>query len=363
MPLPAEMIAIVTTGQGGLDKLERRVVPTPLPKPGEVLVQVLAAGVNNTDINTRLGWYAEAVEATTEQLARDGQPVQADGGWNSGTPFPLIQGTDCCGRVVAGDSPLIGRRVLIRPCMRGPQGFDSTETRWLAADFDGAFAQFVAVPASEIFALDSDWSDVELASIPCAYGTAENMVSRAHVGEADRVLVPGASGGVGSAVVQLAKRRGAHVTAVCGPSKADRVRALGADEVLSGRFGRPGGDGLAARLAGSVDVVVDNVGGDAFPTLIGALRRGGRYVTSGAIGGPRVTLDLRTLYLRDLTILGSTAWDEPTFPHLIEYIERGEISPVIAGTYPLEQIAQAQTEFLEKQHVGKFVLVPPPLLD
>ncbi len=361
MPIPATMIAIVTTGQGGLDKLERQVVPTPTPGPDEVLVQVLAAGVNNTEVNTRLGWYSTAVDADTERLAAEGQEFQADGGWNEQTPFPFIQGTDCCGRVVAGDDALRGKRVLVRPCQRGPDGFASWQTSWMASDFDGAFAQFVAVRAAEVFPIDSDWTDVELASIPCAYGTAEAMIGRARVSEGDRVLVPGASGGVGSAVVQLAKRRGAHVTALCGAAKADRLRDVGADDVLSGRVGQPGWDALADRLRDSFDVVIDNVGGDAFPAMVDALERGGRYVTSGAIAGPDAALDLRSLYLRDLTLIGTTAWDEETFPNLIGYIERGEIKPLIAGTFGLEQIAEAQTQFLEKEHVGKYVLVPPPL--
>jgi len=365
MTIPSTMLAVVTTGNGGLDKLQLQTVPTPRPAPGEVLVQVLAAGVNNTEINTRLGWYSKTVDADTDGLAAEQQAEathKADGGWSEPTPFPLIQGTDVCGRVVAageGVTRPLGERVLLRPCMRGDDGFGSMETRWMGTDFAGGFAQFVAVPAGEAFAVDCDWTDVQLASIPCAYGTAENMVGRANVGPGDHVLVPGASGGVGSAVVQLCKRRGATVTALCGPAKADRVAALGADRVLGTRFGAPGWAEAVAELTHTVDVVVDNVGGDAFPDLINTLERGGRYVTSGAIAGPIVALDLRTLYLRDLTLIGSTAWDERVLPDLVGYIERGELRPVIAGTFPLERIGEAQTEFLTKQHVGKFVLTVP----
>ena len=176
------MKAVVTTGNGSYDKLEYRDVPIPQPGPGEVLIQVLAAGVNNTEINTRLGWYSASVSTSTEdsaELVKQQTTIVGDGGWNESTPFPLIQGTDCCGRVVAEvdglDSGLIDKRVLVRACMR-PHGFESLENIWMASDFDGAFAQYVKVPASEVFPVDCDWSDVELASIPCAYGTAENMV-------------------------------------------------------------------------------------------------------------------------------------------------------------------------------------------
>ena len=168
------------------------------------------------------------------------------------------------------------------------------------------------------------------------------------------MLVTGASGGVGSAAVQLAKRRGALVTAIASRAKMEQVRSIGADRVID----------RAADIAASLgeklmDLVVDNVAGPAFPVLLRVLRRGGRYVSSGAIGGPLVELDMRNFYLRDLTLIGCTAWDEPVFPNLMGYIERGEIRPLVAKTFPLERIADAQREFLEKKHVGNFVLIPP----
>ena len=122
------------------------------------------------------------------------------------------------------------------------------------------------------------------------------------------------------------------------PRSADLVPALGAQ---------------------SVDVAVDNVAGPGFGAVLEVLRRGGRYASSGAIAGPLVDLDMRTFYLKDITLIGCTAWDEPVFPNLISYIERGEIRPLVAATYPLEDIATAQQEFLKKEHVGKFVLIPP----
>ncbi len=192
------MEAVVTTGTGGYDRLALRSAPIPIPGPGEVLLRVLAAGVNNTEINTRLGWYSASVtDGTAETGAHEARP---DGGWNARTPFPLIQGTDCCGEVVetgpGGDASLIGRRVLVRPCMRA-HGFERPETVWMGSDFDGVFAQFVKVPQSEVFAVDCDWSDAELASIPCAYGTAENMLARAGVGPGARLLVPGPRAALG----------------------------------------------------------------------------------------------------------------------------------------------------------------------
>jgi NADPH:quinone reductase-like Zn-dependent oxidoreductase len=354
------MKAVVTTGNGGYDKLEYRDVPVPTIGSGEVLLQVLAAGVNNTEINTRLGWYSASVTDSTETTAEieEKQATQkADGGWNEATPFPFIQGTDCCGRVVAvapgEDEKLVGMRALIRPCMRVTD-FSSMENIWMASDFDGAFAQFVKVPAGEVFPVKCDWSDAELGTIPCAYGTAENMIHRAGVKKGDHVLVAGASGGVGSAAVQLAMRRGAAVIAIAGKAKMDRVRSLGVDKVIAR------GDDIVACLGEkSVDFVVDNVGGPTFPQMLKVLKRGGKFVSSGAIGGPIVSLDMRDFYLKDLTLIGCTAWDEPVFPNLISYIEKNEIKPLLDKTFPLEQIADAQREFMEKKHFGKFVLIPP----
>jgi len=355
----ATMKAVVTTGNGGYDRLVYRDVPLPQPRAGEVLLQVLAAGVNNTEINTRLGWYSKTVTTDTGSAAaaEEQQAVQkADGGWSAATPFPFIQGTDCCGRVVAVGPGVyagrIGERVLVRACMR-PAGFGSMENVWMGSDFDGAFAQFVRVPAAEAFDVNCDWSDAELGSIPCAYGTAENMLHRAYVAAGEHVLIAGASGGVGSAAVQLAKRRGAIVTAIAAASKAAEVRSFGADRVLDRNE-----DVTAALGEKSVDVVIDNVAGPAFAGMLNVLRRGGRYASSGAIGGPLVTLDMRTFYLQDLTLIGCTAWDEPVFPNLVGYIERGEIRPLVAGTFPLQCIADAQRKFLEKKHAGKFVLIP-----
>jgi NADPH:quinone reductase-like Zn-dependent oxidoreductase len=302
-----------------------------------VLIKVLAAGVNNTEINTRLGWYS-------------------GGGWHIPTPFPFIQGTDCCGIVTqtfeTSDAALVGKRVLVRPCMR-PDGFSSMLNIWMGSDFDGAFAQYVKVPAHEVFPIDSSWTDAELGSIPCSYGSAENMVQRSRVTSGEHVLVAGASGGVGSAVVQLAKVRGATVTAIVGKSKMDEVLRVGADFVVD-----RDSDIVSELGEERFDVVIDNVGGPHFAGELNTLKRGGRYASSGAIGGPLVNLDLRTMYLKDLTLIGCTAWDEPVFPQLVSYIESNRIKPLVAKTFPLADIAHAQQEFLEKKHVGKFVLIP-----
>jgi NADPH:quinone reductase-like Zn-dependent oxidoreductase len=349
------MQAMLTTGQGGYEQLVYCAMPLPQLQAGELLLQVLAAGINNTDINTRLGWYGAAA-ASAAGAAAEAASAAAPLGWNGATPFPLIQGADCCARVVAlapdVQGVLMGARVLVRSCMR-VAGFENPATRWLGTDFDGAFAQYLKAPATEVFAVHSDWSDVELASLPCAWGTAENMLHRAAVGAGEQVWVTGASGGVGSAAVQLARRRGAQVTAITSRDKRDAVAALGAERVLCREDGAAAYAGLPAP-----DVVVDNVGGTGFGSLLQALRRGGRYVSSGAIAGAEVTLDMRDFYLKDLTLIGCTAWDAPVFPNLIGYVERHEIRPVVAASFALQDMARAQQMFLDKRHTGNIVLVP-----
>ena len=359
--VPARMTAVQLTGHGGLDALRyREDVPTPTPGAGEVLIKVAAAGVNNTDINTRIGWYSKKVTEATDTGGADGfKEVDDDDATWSGAPmaFPRIQGADCCGQIVAVgegvDAARIGERVIVRNMLRSYVEYRPFECWTFGSECDGAFAQYAKAPSGEVYAVNCDWTDAELASVPCAWSTAENTLHRASVG-AERVLVTGASGGVGSAAVQLAKRRGAHVIAVAGASKADAVRAIGADEVVDRNA-----DFAAAIGRDAVDVVVDLVAGDAWPSLLDVLKRGGRYATAGAIAGPIVELDVRTLYLKDLSLLGCTFQDDVVYENLVSYIERGEVRPMVAKTFPLRDIGRAQEEFLAKKFTGKLVLIPP----
>ena len=356
--LPPTMNAVLLRGHGGYDQLDVRAdVAVPKPAGGEVLLRVLAAGVNNTDINTRIGWYSRSVTSDTAAATESRGIDASDGGWTgSSFVFPRIQGTDVCGRIVAVgdgvDPRCIGRRVLVDPVLRPADGSLAT-TGFLGADRDGGFAGFVAVPAANAHAIDSVLTDAELASFPCACSAAENMIDRAQVRAGELVLVTGASGGVGSAAVQLAKRRGAKVVAIAHPSKAAQLRAVGASSVLPRE-----GDPVAELGAESVDVVVDAVGGPQFPALLQLLKRGGRYAVAGAIAGPIVELDLRTLYLKDLRLLGCTVTPPRVFENLVRYVERGEIRPLVSATYPLDQIVAAQSAFLKKAHTGKIVLLP-----
>ncbi len=343
--LPKVMRGVHLTGHGGPEKLElREDIPVPVPGPGEVLIRVAAAGVNNTDVNTRIGWYSKN-DGASDDASWAGEALR----------FPRIQGIDVCGYIVSVgadvDPVRIGERVLVEPCIREAGGKPLEKAWFLGSECDGGFAEYTVVASRHACEIDCELSDAELASFPCSYSTAENMLTRAGVGKNDRVLVTGASGGVGSAAVQLAKARGASVVAVTGPSKETAVRELGADRILF-----RDADLIEGMGRNSVDVVVDLVAGDKWPSYLEVLRPGGRYAVAGAIAGPIVELDVRTLYLKDQSMFGCTVLEPEVFRNLIEIIEQGKISPVVARTFPLEDIRKAQELFTSKAFVGKIVL-------
>ncbi|MFY0621865.1 MAG: zinc-binding dehydrogenase [Pelagimonas sp.] len=344
------MQGVYLTGHGGPDALEwRDDIPVPAVGPGQVLVKVAAAGVNNTDINTRVGWYSSDVTGATSDVDQD---VEA-GGWGGALQFPRIQGGDLCGiveEVGAGVQFEPGQRVtcpinLPRPRPGHPFGFIA-----LGSEIDGAFAQYCLVDADDLYDVSaSPLSDAEIAAIPCAFGTAENLLTRAGVTAGQRVLITGASGGVGLAAVQLAALRGATVTGVTSAKKAEVVQGQGASGTL---------DRTAPLPKDVFDVVIDVVGGPAWADLILALKPGGHYACSGAIAGPMVQADLREIYLRDITLHGCTYQPPEVFGRLVELMNAGRIHPLISKTYPLHDIARAQVEFESKTLPGKLVLIP-----
>jgi NADPH:quinone reductase-like Zn-dependent oxidoreductase len=359
----AVMKAFVLTGHGDLDKLVYQSDwPKPEPQAGEVLIRVKACGLNNTDVNTRTAWYSKGVSGATTGSAFDGADDE-DGTWGgAAVTFPRIQGADVAGIVESVgegvDASLIGKRVLLDPWQRDwNDPLNTDKTGYFGSECDGGYAEYTVVHQNNVHPVDSALSDAELATFATAYVTAENMLNRANVAEGDTVLISGASGGVGSGLIQLAKRRGATTIAMCSDSKAAGVRAVGADYVIGRSV-----DNLKAVLRettgkDSVSVVADVVGGDMWQQLIDVLARGGRYTCAGAIGGPMVNFDLRTFYLRDLTFTGATVVPPGVFANLAGYIERGEIKPLLAETFPLEQLHAAQKMFIDKQHVGNVVVL------
>ena len=351
--IPDVMSGVYLTGHGGPDMLEwRDYIPVPPPRAGQVLVKVSAAGVNNTDINTRVGWYSSDVSGATEDVGEDSDIE--DGGWGAAINFPRIQGGDICGTVVAVgegvNSVELGARVtsqinIPRPTPENPFAYVA-----LGSELNGAFAEYCLLQEDEIFDVSgSPLSDEEIAAIPCGFGTAYNLLSRSGVCEGQNVLVTGASGVVGLAAVQLAALRGAQVTGIAADEKAATVRQVGAKEVLSRSAVLP---------TQHFDAVIDVVAGKVWPDLIRALKPGGQYAVSGAIAGPIVEADLREIYLTDITIHGCSFMSREVFSGLVDLMIEGRVKPTIAKTYPLRDIAQAQADFQTKKSAGKLILLP-----
>lgn len=359
------MKAVVLTGHGGLDKLEyREDWPVPELQPSEVLIKVGACGLNNTDINTRTAWYSKKVtEGITDAGGKQGfdQANSDEGSWGSSSlTFPRIQGADVAGTIVEVgshvDSSRVGERVMVDPWLLGfGDWMDTTRSGYFGSECDGGYAEYTKVRAENAITINSSLSDAELATFPCAYTTAENLVSRTGLKPGETVVIAGASGGVGSAAIQLCKLRGARVIAIATTSKTETLVSLGADCVIDRNV-----DQLETAILDSsskkIDVALDVVGGSMFMPLLNALRQGGRYSTSGAIAGPVVEFDLRQLVYKDLQLTGATIVPPGTMQRIVGMIEQGLLKPLLARSFPLHELAKAQETFMQKRFVGNIVV-------
>ena len=359
-----KMKAFVLKGHGDFDQLVYHDDwPIPEIDANEALIKVGACGLNNTDVNTRTAWYSKSVSENTTGGAFDDADDE-DATWGgAAVTFPRIQGADVVGEVVAVgadvDKGLIGKRVMVDTWLRDwddPQNRD--KCGYYGSECDGGFADYTKIDHRHVHVVESDLSDEELATFATSYITAENMLERAEVTKGDVVLITGASGGVGSALIQLAKRRGAMAIGICSHAKMDDVKSLGADGVID-RDCRDLKSALKD-ITGSetVSVLADVVGGPDWPLWLDVIERGGRLTCAGAIAGPMVEFDLRTFYLRDLTFTGATIVPVGLFAKLVSYIEKGEIKPILAATYDLHDLHAAQTAFITKSHIGNIVVKP-----
>ncbi|NUS95743.1 MAG: zinc-binding dehydrogenase [Nocardia sp.] len=349
MTISETMRAVRIARHGGPEVLERADVSVPTPKAGEVLVGVSAVALNNTDLWTREGAYGRA-----------GDP-RARSGWRGPIDFPRIQGADIAGRIAAVgpgvDEGLVGRRVVVDPAIYDSDRPDANPVGLMGSERDGGYAEYVTAPAGHAHNVTaSALTDEQLASLPTAYGTALGMIERGRMRDGETVLVSGASGGVGLALVQIARARGARVVAISSGAKSEAVRAAGADGVVD----RAGdiAEQIRAVAPTGIDVVLDVVAGDLLGAGLPLLREGGRWVVAGALGGYDVHFDVRRLYLHNAQLIGSAMHTPTHFRRLVELAVRAEIHPVVAATYPLEQAAAAQEQLARREHVGKIVLRP-----
>lgn len=328
------MKAFYLRGHGGNDQYAyAEDWPVPTPAPDEVRVQVHACGLNYLDIFVRRGM--------------PGLPVE----------MPRIPGSDIAGIVVETgsevDDGLLGQRVLIDPRLLKQRGA-------LGEHANGGTCDYICVYEKMLIPLPDDVSFVQAAALPIAYGTAHRMmITRGQVAAGELVLILGASGGVGTACVQLAKAAGATVIA-CASSqdKLDRLRELGADHLINyvdDDFGK-----RAWEISGKegLDVIVNYTGGDTWVPSIRALKRGGRLLTCGATAGFDPQTDLRYIWVREANILGSNAWRRDDLTALIDKIRDGSIVPVIHKTYPLHDAAAAVADMEGRRIFGKVIVVP-----
>ena len=348
MTVPGTMTAARLLRHGGPNALEVAEVPVPSPGEGEVLVKVGAAALNNTDLWTREGAYGLPGDAG------------AKAGWRGPVQFPRIQGADVAGTVVqvgeGVDRRLLDSRVLVDPAIYDSDDDDAHPVGLLGSERDGGYADYVVVPAQRVHRVeDSPLSDVELAYLPTAYGTALGMLERGGVQRGDTVVVTGASGGVGLALVQLAAARGATVIAASSIAKTSAVREAGAWEVVDRTANL--WEQIVAVAPNGVDVVLDVVAGGGIAAGLSSVRDGGRWVVAGALGGYGIDLDIRRLYLHNIALIGSSMHTPAHFRTLVDIARQGQVRPVVAATYSLADVHRAQADLATRQHVGKLVLV------
>jgi len=344
------MKAMLLTGYGGPEKLVLKSNwPIPTIASDEVLVRVGACGINNTDIWVREGAYG-STDDPNEVASFSDSPIQ----------FPIIQGADIVGTIVACGSNIstsrIGERVMVDFGIYAGPGDEVPSHDYIGSGRPGGFAEYVAVPAENADVVETALSDTELATFCCAYVTGEHMLRRARVSAGEKVLVTGASGGVGSGVIQLCRARGAIPYAVVGAGKEAAVKSIGAEGTITRGEGNLIDAVSKVTEEEPIDVVVDTVSGAILPDLIEILRPMGRYVTCGAMGGPMVDIDMRRIYLKNLELHGATQGTRKDFAAIRNYAITGKIKPLVADTFALENLGQAQEEFKKKAFVGKLVI-------
>jgi NADPH:quinone reductase-like Zn-dependent oxidoreductase len=340
------MRAAIFEEHGGPEVVEVREVEVPEPGAGEVRIRVAASGMNHLDL-----WV------------RRGLPIE--------TTMPHIGGSDVAGTVARlGEGVTewaVGDRVVVNPslwcgecewCRAGEESL-CDRYRILGEHTQGGFAEFVTAPAGNLYRIPDDVPFERAAAAPLVFLTAwRGLVTRGRLREGQTVLVTGASGGVATAAIQIAKHLGATVHAVTSSPWVDRVRALGADAVYDRTEGEYGKDVWRATGKRGVDVVFDSVGEATFKQHVRSLAKGGRMVVYGATTGARGEVDIRLLFWRQLEILGTTMSNQEEFRAVMGRVFGGDLDPVIDVTWPLERAAEAHARLEAGEAFGTIVLVP-----
>jgi alcohol dehydrogenase len=311
----------------------------PSPKPGWVKLRVRSCSLNYHDIFSRRGMPGITL------------------------PFPLITGSDIAGEIAElGEGVsgwVVGERVLV-----DPEPIAEMDFKFVGEQLDGGRAEFCCVHAAQLVRIPEAVSYEQAASLPLAYATAYRMlVTRGNIKKGEKVLILGASGGVGTGCVLLSKMMGCEVIA-CASSmqKLDRLKEIGADHVIDYKeqnfrkaaweiVGKPGFKG-----GGGVDVVVNATGGSTWKDSIRCLSKGGRLLTCGATAGFEEEVDLRYIWTYELDIRGSDGWQRCDLETLLKNVEDGSLLPVIDCVMPLDEIQEAERRMEDREVFGKIVI-------
>lgn len=340
------MRALAIQQHGGPERVELIDLPSVAPGPGQVRVSVRAAALNHLDIWVRLGWPGLKLD------------------------FPHVLGSDAAGVVDMLGAEVrgleLGDAVLIVPgfgcghcarCLAGDESLCS-DYKLYGENFTGLMAEQRVVPAHHLLPIPAGLSYAEAAATPLTFLTAWHMlVSRAKIAAGEQVLVQAAGSGVGAAAIQVAKLCGARVIATASTQdKRDLALELGADAVVDAR--QKDWHKEVRRLSGGqgVDVVNEHVGGAVFESSLACLRPGGRLVTCGATIGPKVQIDLRHVFFKQLSIIGSTMGTRSELIKILDLVASGDLHPVIYDVLPLDQGRAAQALLEDRQAIGKVVL-------
>ena len=336
------MRAVLTVAHGDRSQLVYRAdVPDPVAGLGEVVISVAATAVNFHDIFTRRGMPGIKI------------------------PLPIIVGSDIAGTIASLGAGVtgwaVGDLVLVDPVMR-----DGTHFGMLGEVADGGRAELCKVAANQLIRVPSGVTLEQAASLPLAYGTAYRMmITRGRVAAGEKVLVLGASGGVGVACVQIAKMLGAEVVACASsPGKIDRLKALGADHGINYTdvkffdgikqiYGKPKITG-----GGGVDVAVNFTGGDTWIDTQRCVRLGGRILTCGATAGFNLTTDARYLWTYEQEMIGSNGWTPEDLAELMSLIAAKRLTPEIDKVLTLEETAEGERMLEDREVVGKILIKP-----
>ena len=343
-----KMRAVVFREHGGVDKLEYTYVDRPHPGPHEVLVKVRACALNRLDLWTLMGLPGINI------------------------PLPHILGCDIAGEVAELGSKVRGiptnRPVIIAPGLRCGkchfcrEGWDSLcpEYKIMGFQVPGGYAEFVKAPRENVIPVSRKFSFEEWAAAPLVFLTAWHMlVTRAGLKKREKVLIHAAGSGVGSAAIQIGKYLGAHVmTTVGSEEKIRRAKALGADEVINYEKKDFAAEVKRITRGRGVDVVLEHIGPATFAKSLACLAKKGRLVTCGVTSGPTVTLDLRYLFVRQLSVAGCYMGGLKELLAVIRLIRKRKLRPVVDKIFPLREARSALERMQSRQNFGKIILVP-----